>query len=253
MATLNLAHRGASAYAPENTLAAFDLAFEMGADGVELDVTLSSDRVPVIIHDDKVDRTTNGHGLIQQMTLAQIKQLDAGRWFGDKFAGERIPTLDQVLERIGKRGLVNIELKGMAVRDDGLEAAVASVVEQVHANDHVIFSSFNPFSLYRMSKILPAVPRGLLYADDLPVFLRRAWLRPLARPTAMHPKHTMITPAFVSWARGKGYAINTWTVNEPDEMQRLIALGINAIITNKPDILGKVLEQTSHASAVPAK
>ncbi len=240
MATLNLGHRGASAYAPENTLAAFDLAFEMGADGVELDVTLSKDGVPVVIHDDTVDRTTNGHGLIQQMTLEQIKQLDAGVKF-DKYCGERIPTLQEVLERVGKRGLVNIELKGTAVRDDGLEAAVARVVEKTCTVDNVLFSSFNPFALNRVARVLPNVPRGLLYADDLPIYLRRAWLRPLAHPTAMHPKYTMITATFVSWARSKGYAINTWTVNEPEDMERLIGLGINAIITNKPDVLGKVL------------
>jgi glycerophosphoryl diester phosphodiesterase len=244
MATLNLGHRGASAYAPENTLAAFDLAFQMGVDGIELDVTLSRDGVPVVIHDDKVDRTTNGHGPIQQMTLAQIKQLDAGGWFNQKYCDEKIPTLAQVFELVGTRGIVNIELKSMSLLNDGLEAAVGRVVEQAHANGRVIFSSFNPFSLYRMSQVLPRVRRGLLYAEDLPIVLRRAWLRPLARPTAMHPKYTMISPAFVAWARGKGYSINTWTVNEPEEMQRLIGLGIHAIITNKPDVLTKILAQS---------
>jgi glycerophosphoryl diester phosphodiesterase len=244
MATLNLGHRGASAYAPENTLAAFDLALQMGADGIELDVTLSQDGIPVVIHDDKVDRTTNGHGPIQQMTLAQIKRLDAGGWFSPKYCDERIPTLAQALELVGNRGIVNIELKGTAFRDDGLETAVGRVVEQAQAGDRVILSSFNPFALYRMAQVLPRVPRGLLYADDLPIFLRRAWLRPLARPTALHPKHSMISPAYVAWAHGKGYSINTWTVNEPDEMRRLIGLGIHAIITNKPDVLGRVLAQS---------
>ncbi len=244
MATLNLGHRGASAYAPENTLAAFNLAFQMGADGIELDVTLSRDGIPVVIHDDTVDRTTNGHGLIRQMTLAQIKQLDAGSWFSPKYWDEEIPTLAQVLELVGTRGIINIELKGTAFRDDGLETAVGRVAEQANANDHVLFSSFNPFALYRIAHVIPRAPRGLLYAEDLPIFLRRAWLRPLARPTALHPKHTMISPAYVTWAHGKGYAINTWTVNEPEEMRRLIGLGIHAIITNKPDVLGTVLAQS---------
>ncbi len=248
MATYNLGHRGASAYAPENTLAAFDLAFEMGADGIELDVTLSKDRVPVVIHDDKVDRTTDGHGLIQQMTLDEIKALDAGGWFDIKYRGERIPTLEESLVLSGNRGIVNIELKGMAAWDDGLEAAVASIVGKTRTMDRVLFSSFNPFSLRRMAQILPNVPRGLLYADDLPLYLRRAWLRPLARPTAMHPKHTMVTPAFASWAKSKGYAVNTWTVNEPEEMERLVSLGIHAIITNKPDVLAEVLARASAAT-----
>ncbi len=244
MTTLNLGHRGASAYAPENTLAAFDLALQMGADGIELDVTLSRDGIPVVIHDDKVDRTTNGRGLIQQMSLAQIGQLDAGSWFNPKYCEEKIPTLAQVLELVGIRGIANIELKGTALWDDGLEATVGRAVKQAHANDRVIFSSFNPFALYRMAQVLPRVPRGLLYAEDLPIYLRRAWLRPLARPTALHPKHTMISPAFVAWAHSKRYSINTWTVDEPEEMQRLAGLGIHAIITNKPDVLAKVLGQS---------
>ncbi len=241
MKTLNLGHRGASAYAPENTLAAFNLALEMGADGVELDVTLTKDGVPVIIHDDAVDRTTDGHGLIQQMTLEQIKCLDAGSKFDPKFAGERIPTLAQALKAVGQRGIVNIELKGTSVQDDGLEIAALPVIEECRMAERVIISSFNPFALQRMARLDPRLPRGLLYADDLPVYLRRAWLRPVARPTAMHPKYTMIDRKFLVWARGKGYDVNTWTVNEPEDMRRLVQLGIHAIITNKPDVLTQVL------------
>ncbi len=157
---------------------------------------------------------------------------------------QRARALARVLELVGTRGIINIELKGTAFRDDGLETAVGRVAEQANANDHVLFSSFNPFALYRIAHVIPRAPRGLLYAEDLPIFLRRAWLRPLARPTALHPKHTMISPAYVTWAHGKGYAINTWTVNEPEEMRRLIGLGIHAIITNKPDVLGTVLAQS---------
>ncbi len=243
MKTMNLGHRGASAYAPENTLTAFNMALEMGADGVELDVTLTKDGVPVIIHDDAVDRTTDGHGPIQQMTLAEVKCLDAGSKFDSKFAGERIPTLAEALKTVGERGIVNIELKGTSVKDDGLEKAVLPVIEDCGMAERVIISSFNPFALSRMAALDPRLPRGLLYADDLPIYLRRAWLRPVAKPTAMHPKYTMIDRRFVAWARGKGYDINTWTVNEPEDMKRMIALGINTIITNRPDVLKQVLSQ----------
>ncbi len=241
MKTLNLGHRGASAYAPENTLAAFNLALDMGADGVELDVTLTKDGVPVIIHDDTVDRTTDGHGPIQQMTLAQVKCLDAGSKFDPKFAGERIPTLAQALKGVGQRGIVNIELKGMSKKDDGLEKAVLAVIEDCRMADRVLLSSFNPFALRRMAALDPRLPRGLLYGSDQSIYYRRAWLRPLARPTALHPQSTMIDRPFMLWARGKGYEVNTWTVNEPEEMQRLFRLGVNGFITNKPDVLKQVL------------
>lgn len=240
MKPLILGHRGASAYAPENTLAAFNLAFEMGADGIELDVTLTRDGVPVVIHDDTVDRTTNGQGAVKDLTLEQIQQLDASYKF-EQYRGEKIPTLAQVLRAVGKRGIVNIELKSTTYKTDGIEAATLAVIEDTGTADHVLISSFNPFALQRMRALDPRLPRGLLYANDLPIYLRRAWLRPLAHPNAMHPHYSMITPAFAAWAKDKGYQINTWTVNEPADAQRLIALGVNAIITNVPDVMRQIV------------
>ncbi len=238
---LNLAHRGASAYAPENTLAAFRLALEMGADGVELDVRMTRDGIPIILHDETVDRTTNGHGRIDEMTLEEVKRLDAGSWFEQRFSGERIPTLAEALSAVGKLGIVNIELKVLFKRIEGLEAAVLAVVEDTGSADRVLFSSFNPLALRTMAQLNPRLPRGLLYAANLPVYLRRAWLRPLARPTAVHPKHTMVDARLVRWAHGKGYAVNTWTVDFPAEMKRLAGLGVDMIMTNKPDVLRQVL------------
>jgi len=240
MKPLVLAHRGASAYAPENTLAAFNLVFEMGADGIELDVTLTKDGVPVVIHDDTVDRTTNGHGAVKAMTLEEIKQLDASYKF-EKYRGEKIPTLAEVLRAVGKRGIVNIELKSTTLKTDGVEAATLAVIQDTGTLDNVIISSFNPFALQRMFALEPRLPRGLLYAPDLPLYLRRAWLRPLARATAMHPHCSMIDAKFVAWAKGKGLKINTWTTDDPAEMKRLCDLGVDAIITNKPDILRQVV------------
>ena len=241
MKILNIAHRGASAVAPENTLAAFNCAFEMGADGIELDVTLTKDGIPVVIHDDTVDRTTDGHGPIKQMTLEEVRSLDAGAWFDERFRGIRIPTLAQVLEAVGIRGIVNIELKSVMLKTDGLEAVVAKVIEQAGFGDRVIISSFNPFALNRMANLSPRLPRALLYAGNLPIYLRRAWLRPIAHPSALHPSYRMVTPKLIKWARSKGYAVNTWTVDDPAEMKRLVDLGVNAIITNRPDRLKQVL------------
>jgi glycerophosphoryl diester phosphodiesterase len=240
MKPLVIAHRGASAYAPENTLSAFNLALEMGADGIELDVSLTSDDIPVVIHDDTVDRTTNGHGAIDQMTLAQVQQLDACNKL-QKYRGEKIPTLEQVLRAVGTRGTVNIELKNLTLRTDGIEAATLAAIKNVGAMQRAMVSSFNPIALRRIYQLDPHVPRGLLYSPKLPIYLRRTWLRPLAHPTALHPHHSMITRECVAGAHRKGYKINTWTVDDPDEMKRLIELGVDAMMTNKPDVLRAIV------------
>ena len=240
--TLNIAHRGASAAAPPNTLAAFEKAAELGADGVEFDVHLSADGVPVVIHDFTVDGITDGSGRVTDMTLAQLKQLDAGSHFDPAFTGERIPTLKEVLETVGSRLLLNIELKTTSLRDNGLETTVITQVEQHSLGDSVLFSSFNPFSLRRAKRIAPHIPVGLIYSPDLPLPLRRAWLAPLVPHEARHPKHTMVDAHYLAWARERGYRVNTWTVDDPDEIRRLIGLGVDGIITNVPDVLRNVLE-----------
>lgn len=246
MKTLNFGHRGASAYAPENTLASFNLAFDLGADGVELDVSLTKDGVPVVMHDNRVDRTTDGHGAVGEMTLAEIKRLDAGAQFNTKFRGERIPTLEEVLSTVGKRGIVNIELKSGKLPNVGLETvAIAKVIEETNAVDRVIISSFNHFALHRMHDIDARLPLGYLYFNRVTISFPYLETRPLARPTALHPRYVVVTPQFMRWARGKHYQINTWTVDEPEEIRRLIALGVDSVMTNKPDVLKQVLQEKS--------
>lgn len=239
---LVIAHRGASAAAPANTMTAFEKAVALGADAIEFDVHLSADGVPVIIHDFSVDATTDGSGRVAEMDLAQLKQLDAGAYFDSAFAGERIPTLEKVLQTFSDRLLLNIELKSTSPRDNGLERAVLAMVEQYELANHVLLSSFNPFSLRRAKKIAPHVRVGLLYAPDLPLFLSRAWLAPLFPHEARHPEHTMVDARYMAWARRRGYRVNAWTVDDPDEMRRLIDLGVSGIITNVPDALREILD-----------
>lgn len=222
-------------------MAAFEKAVELGADGIELDAHLSADGVPVVIHDFAVDATTDGSGRVAEMDLARLKQLDAGSHFDPTLAGERIPTLEEVLQAFGDRLLLNIELKSVSPRDNGLERAVLALVEQYKLGSRVLLSSFNPFSLRRAKKIAPHVRVGLLYASDLPLFLSRAWLAPLFPHEARHPEHTMVDARTMRWARRRGYRVNVWTVDDPDEMHRLIGLGVNGIITNVPDVLRDVL------------
>jgi len=241
---LKFAHRGASRAAPENTLAAFQAARDMGADGVELDVTLCAGGEVVVIHDDSVDRTTEGRGMVSDLGLDDIKRLDAGAWFGSEFAGERIPLLREVMAWAGQDMLLNIELKGVGIRSDGLEHAVIQLIREFQLEGRTILSSFNPFALRRVKQMAPQVETGLLYSLDLPLFLRRAWLRPFARPDALHPPQDMVSDAYMAWARQRGHRVNVWTVDQAEDMARLISHGVDMIITNRPDVLASVLERS---------
>jgi len=240
---LNLGHRGASHSAPENTLAAFERARGLGAEGVELDVMLSADGELIVMHDAHTERTTDGQGLVKDLTLAQIKALDAGARFGPAFSGERVPTLREVLEWAGQDMLLNIELKALTLRSDGLEKKVVTLVREVGLQGRVILSSFNPVSLLRVKQLAPELNTGLLYASNLPAPLRRAWLRPLARPTALHPHWSMVSDPYLTWARHKGYRVNVWTPDEMHDLQHMIDLRVDAIITNRPDTLAALLQR----------
>ena len=240
---LNLGHRGASAAAPQNTLAAFRKAVEMGADGVELDVQLSADGVPVVIHDFTVNKTTSGTGRVADKTLAELKALDAGSKFSPHFAGERIPTLAEVFEAIDGKLLVNVELK--APSHNWNTALVGPVLETVRRHGmqtKVLFSSFNSHMLRAMKQLAPGIPAGVLYEPDSPVYVRRAWLDPFVPHEARHPHRTMLTGPIVGWYHAHGLRVNTWTVDDPAEMRRHIDTGVDSIITNKPDVLKSVLQ-----------
>ena len=243
MSVLNFGHRGASYDSPENTLAAFRLAREMGADGAELDVALSRDGVAVILHDATVDRTTDGSGGVADLTLSELKALDAGSWFAPEFARERIPTLAQVFEAVGHDLLLNLELKAMGVDPEGLAAAVVACIDQHAMADSVLISSFNPLALRAVRRTRPDLPLALLYGPSLPQPELARWVEDLAPLAALHPEHRRVTAEHVAWARGHGCQVNTWTVDETGEMRRLIDLGVDGIITDRPDVLGTILQE----------
>ncbi len=235
-------HRGAKAYAPMNTVPAFELALEQGADGIELDVHLSSDGELVIVHDFVVDSTTDGSGYIRDMSLAQLKELDAGSWFGDAFRGVRIPTLNEVFEAVGNRLFINVEIKSKSLRSDGIEQAVAGRINHFGLARRVIVSSFNPLALWRFRAADVAdVPMGFLHAPDSP-FYAPYMLIGLAHQ-ARHPQHTMIDERYMTWVKRKGYVVNTWTVNDPRRAVALRDLGVNAIITDSPDTILEALSE----------
>jgi glycerophosphoryl diester phosphodiesterase len=227
-------HRGASAYAPMNTLPAFELAVEQGADGIELDVHRSLDGHAVIVHDFTVDATTDGSGKVAEMTLAQLKEFDAGSWFSTDFRGVRLPTLDEVFEAVGQKVYINVEIKSNTPETDGVEQVVADVIARHNLQQRVIISSFNPLALKRFRDILPVVPIGFLYSVNMPVDTHHM-MRELNLPhEARHPHHDLVDEAYMKWAREHGYRVNAWTVNDLERAIALRDLGVDAIITDKP-------------------
>lgn len=235
--TLVFGHRGAKAYAPMNTIPAYELAYDQGAVGIELDVHRSKDGHPVIVHDFTVDETTNGEGDVTQKTLAELKALDAGSWFSDEFTGVQIPTLDDVFETVGQKLLINVEIKFMVQETgtDGVEQVVADCIRRHNMAERVIVSSFNPYTLKRFHEIMPDVMIGFLYVPNMP--MNTISVMEDYPHEARHPYHEMIDEAYMTWAKEHHYYVNTWTVNDPQRAKELQHLGVNCIITDMPDII----------------
>jgi glycerophosphoryl diester phosphodiesterase len=243
---LVIAHRGSSAYAPENTLAAFKLAVEQEADAIELDVDLTRDGHVVVVHDATIDRTTDGRGRVADLTLEEIRRVDAGAWKDAAFKGERVPLLKEVLEAVGKQLLINVELKGMALRGTGLEEKVAALIEQHDLIDRVILSSFNPFALRRAKQIDPRLACGLLVAPDLSIFLRRAWLAPLIpRLNARHPHHSQVNKAMVDQFHAQGLTVNAWTINQAGIAHAMVQAGVDGLMGDDPVLIRETVEPPS--------
>ena len=238
---LNLGHRGARGLAPENTLAGMAAGMAAGADGVEFDVQRTADGHLVVFHDDDLKRICGVGGRVVTSTLAQLRELDAGCHFGPQFCGELIPTLDELIEALPDCAFLNIEAKRFRFRSDGLEAGIVQAIQRHNLLGRCIVSSFNPVLLWRLGRMERSVPLGLLYAPDLPLGFNRGWQRHVLRLRALHPYHEEVTPDLVRQAHGRGWQVNTWTVNEPAEMRRLIDLGVDGIITDRPDLLSALL------------
>ena len=236
------AHRGASIAAPENTLAAFNTAVQLGAQAIELDVQLSSDGHVVVIHDHTVDRTTNGSGTVRHMTLAALKELDAGSFHDPSFLNERIPTLDQVFQEVGQKVFINIELKNDDALFDNLPEAVARIVQSHQMHSKILFSSFNPIALYKIKRILPEVPCGLLVFPGLLGSLTILLGRLFIRYEALHPNAKSVTPSLVEKVHLAGQKVFAYTVNHPIEMQKLFAMGVDGIFTDNPELGIKLLD-----------
>jgi len=228
------AHRGASAYAPENTLAAFELAIRQGADAIELDVKLTADQQAVVIHDQTLERTTGFPGRVSDLPLSEIRKLDAGSHFDVAFRAEPVPTLDEALETVGQLIFTNIELTNYASPIDNLPEIVAQIVQQHNLAHHVIFSSFNPLALLRVRRKLPNTPIGLLALPGKQGALARSWLGYLLSYQALHPNYEDASFALVRRIHRRGCRVFCYTVNRVEDFRRLLVMGVNGFFTDDP-------------------
>ena len=239
-----IAHRGASAYFPENTMVSFEGAIALGADMVELDVQLTADGEVVVFHDERISRCTNGRGSIADYTLVELKKLDAGSWFDKKYAGARLPTLVEALELCKDKIAVNVEIKTEAVTDtisNGIEEKCLRIVDKIAMRKHVVFSSFDPRAVQHLKQIDGQIPAAVLftkkhYGSQLPSEIIAA-----LGADAINCSQRELSKEWLADLKQHGIPVNVYTVNDEKSMRRLLALGVDGIFTNWPDVLKNVL------------
>lgn len=236
-----IAHRGFSGRAPENTLAAFSKAIEAGADMIELDVHESKDGELVVIHESDLRRTTNGSGRVGDLTLEELKRLDAGISFSAEFAGERIPTLSQALDLVRGHILLNIEIKFDVVKHDIVTEKVLALIHQWQMRDQVILSSFDPRALDHSRKVDPEVKTASLYNEQLHKGISPVEIMEQVGSVAFNLRQDQVTSDAVAICHEHGRPVAAYTVNQPAQMRAMIELEVDALFTDRPDrMLGLV-------------
>lgn len=233
---LVLGHRGACAHAPENTLAAFRLALEDGADGIELDAHLTRDGAVVVMHDENVARTTNGHGRLSQLTLQEVRRLDAGIRFGEQFKGEHVPTLADVFEALGDRPVYDLELKNLASPANGLERKVAELVRRYGLEKRILVTSFNPLSVRAFRREMPATPCGLLLLGGKAGRLEDRLIGRWVAPQLVGLYHTGFEERFPARRN-----VLVWGAQNPEEVRRAIRLGAAGVIVDDPGMARRIV------------
>jgi glycerophosphoryl diester phosphodiesterase len=229
-----IGHRGAAGHAPENTLISIETALKQCVSGIEIDVQLTKDGQLVIIHDFTVNRTTNGIGEINSLTLNEIRNLDAGSSFNPQFKGELVPTLDEVLEIIPKDKILNIELKHITYKRKNLEQKVIETLTRYDRIENIIVSSFDHSSLLLVNQINPNIKTGLLTCSHLLDpwnYIQENKLNIYS----IHPSYEFVTKEYVSKIQEKGYKVYCYTVNDEETGDTLDKMGVDGIITDYPD------------------
>jgi glycerophosphoryl diester phosphodiesterase len=230
-------------HAPENTLASFEVALELGADVLELDVHLSRDGQVVVIHDERLERTTDGRGLVGDYSVAELRRLDAGRWFHQRFEGQRVPTLDEVLAWFvgcdaAARAYLAIEIKNGPVFYDGIEAKTLELLERYRVRQRTLVISFDHHALRRLRQLDSEILTGVLYTCRPldPCGLARA-----AGAQVLEPHWSFVNPEDMALAHAAGLRVSAWTTSEPTVLRRLVQAGVDALATDHPDVLARVL------------
>jgi len=226
MAVMNIAHRGASAYMPENTIVAFEKAIILGADAMELDVRLSKDKNLVVIHDDSVDRTTDGKGLVSELTLKELKELDAGSWFSKEFSGERIPTIEEVFKKFANRIRFCIEIKAL-----GVEETLVNLIKKYRIVKKTIITSFKYAGIKRIKALDPEIEVGFLTQSVNNAIINDIFLIKAERiclPAAY------INSEIVQLIHGNNLKLQAFAVRPDEEIDRMVCLGIDAMTVNDP-------------------
>lgn len=232
------AHRGASGYCPENTIPAFKRGLEDGAKAVEFDVQLTSDEELVIIHDYTVDRTTNGSGKVCDLTLEEIKSLDAGGWYAHEFSGVRIPTLRELFEFFPRGILMNIEIKNVITDTRNIEHPIVDLIREYDRYNDVIISSFNHRTLKKIKKVDEKIRVGILtysYYINFGKYLENNGFETYS----VHPAAEFVDQKFIKEMKSKKLKIYTYTVNDAKTADELRNMGVDGIITNYPDVVMK--------------
>jgi glycerophosphoryl diester phosphodiesterase len=239
---LLIGHRGYPALCPENTLASFERAMQAGCDMIELDVTLTRDRKVVVIHDDTLDRTTNGKGPVSGHALEEIKALDAGSWFDARFAEERVPELSEVIKLTAGRCMLNIEIKESAFEAiypvDAIEHQVVKLVKTSGAMDRVIISSFDTRILERIAAM--DAPPAVAYISDHGTDKSVLEMLLKMRAFSWHPRFKILTRAQVDMLHAAGLKVFPWTINTRKEAEKLLALGVDGLICNELRVMRAV-------------
>ncbi|WP_434750288.1 glycerophosphodiester phosphodiesterase [Paenibacillus amylolyticus] len=239
-----IAHRGASATCPENTMSAFERALELGATGIETDVQMSADGRLVLIHDETLQRTAGRVGWVKDCTYDTLRTLDAGSWFHADFAGESIPSLEILFNLVhGKRILLNLELKNGIVPYKGMEEKVVQMIREWKMEQQVVLSSFNHASLVKCKRIAPDIRTALLYMEKL---YRPHDYAAKLEASALHPYKLAVAKEEVAAALAQGIVTYPFTVNDPGEMQMMIDMGVQGIITDFPDVLASLMTVRAH-------
>jgi len=236
------AHRGSKGTHPENTLIAFKNALDLGVDGLEFDVHLTKDGELVIIHDETVDRTTDGTGYIKDMTLMEIKTLDAGLKFSEEFKGERIPTLQEVLELARKypHVILNIEIKTDYIQYEGIEEKIIQTVNEMNVKNSIVFSSFNHYSLVKVKEINKDLDTAILFFEGL--YEPWNYAKGIGA-SALHIYEPIAFSPMVEMAQEVDFPVRVFTVNKEEHMVNLISRGVDAIMTDFPKKAMEIREQ----------